>query len=55
MATTHSAIAQEQALVPTFTATIGGIEQTCVDARFLHAYLQNGDHFAGSRNAPLQK
>ena len=55
MATTHSAVAQEQALVPTFIATIGGIEQTCVDARFLHAYLQNGDHFAGWINARLQK
>ena len=55
MATTHSAIAQEQALVPTFIASIGGVEQTCVDARFLHAYLQNGDHFAGWINARLQK
>lgn len=55
MATTHSAVAQEQALVPTFIASIGGIEQTCVDARFLHAYLQNGDHFAGWINARLQK
>ena len=55
MATTHSAVAQEQALVPTFIATIGGIEQTCVDARFLHAYLQNGDMFAHWINARLQK
>ena len=56
MATTHnSAIAQEQSIVPTFTATIGGMEQTCVDARFLHAYLQNGDHFAGWMNSRLQK
>ena len=55
MATTNSAIAQEQALVPTFIATIGGIEQTCVDARFLHAYLQNGDMFAHWINARLQK
>ena len=53
--TTQGAITQEQALVPTFRATIGGIEQTCVDARFLHAYLQNGDHFAGWINARLQK
>lgn len=56
MANTHQgAVAQEQALVPTFRATIGGIEQTCVDARFLHAYLQNGDHFAGWINTRLQK
>lgn len=53
--TTQGAVAQEQTLVPTFLATIGGIEQTCVDARFLHAYLQNGDHFAGWINARLQK
>lgn len=53
--TTQGTAAQEQALVPTFRATIGGIEQTCVDARFLHAYLQNGDHFAGWINARLQK
>lgn len=55
MATTHSAVAQEQSLVPTFIAAIGGIEQTCVDARFLHAYLQNGDMFAHWINARLQK
>ena len=55
MATTHSAVAQEQALVPTFIASIGGIEQTCVDARFLHAYLQNGDMFTNWMNSRLQK
>ena len=53
--TTQGAVAQEQALVPTFRATIGGIEQTCVDARTLHAYLQNGDLYANWINARLQK
>ena len=53
--TARAAVAHKPALVPTFVATIGGIEQTCVDARFLHAYLQNGDHFAGWINARLQK
>ena len=52
---TTSATAPEQALIPTFTATIGGIEQICADARFLHAYLQNGDRFAGWINDRLQK
>ncbi len=55
MATTNSAIAQEQSLVPTFIASIGGIEQTCVDARFLHAYLQSQYHFSDWMNARLQK
>lgn len=55
MATTHSAVAQEQALVPTFIASIGGIEQTCVDARFLHAYLQSARQFTDWMNDRLQK
>lgn len=53
--TTQGAVAQEQALVPTFRATIGGIEQTCVDARFLHAYLQSQYHFTDWINTRLQK
>lgn len=56
MANTHQgAVAQEQALVPTFRAPIGGIEQTCVDARFLHAYLQSARHFTDWMNDRLQK
>ena len=53
--TTQGAVAQEQALVPTFRAAIGGIEQTCVDARFLHAYLQSQYHFTDWMNTRLQK
>lgn len=53
--TTQGAVAQEQALVPTFRAAIGGIEQTCVDARFLHAYLQSQYHFTDWINTRLQK
>lgn len=56
MATTISATAQPQeSLVPTFTATIGGVEQLCADARFLHAYLQSARHFTDWMNDRLQK
>lgn len=56
MAQSIRATAQTQeSLVPTFTATIGGVEQLCVDARTLHAHLKNGDRFAGWINARIQK
>ena len=56
MAQSIRATAQTQeSLVPTFTATIGGVEQTCVDARLLHAHLKNGDMFAHWINARIQK
>lgn len=54
--TTIRATAQTQeSLVPTFTATIGGVEQLCVDARTLHAHLKNGDLFTNWFNARQQK
>lgn len=56
MAMSIRATAQTQeSLVPTFTATIGGVEQLCVDARLLHAHLKNGDMFAHWINARIQK
>ena len=56
MAMSIRATAQTQeSLVPTFTATIGGVEQVCVDARTLHAHLKNGDMFAHWINARIQK
>lgn len=56
MAMSIRATAQTQeSLVPTFTATIGGVEQTCVDARLLHAHLKNGRQFADWINARIQK
>ena len=51
----NTPVAQEQTIVPTFVATIGGIEQTCVDARFLHAYLQSARQFTDWMNDRLQK
>lgn len=54
--TTIRATAQTQeSLVPTFTATIGGVEQLCVDARTLHAHLKSGYLFANWINARIQK
>ena len=56
MAQSIRATAQTQeSLIPTFTATIGGVEQLCVDARLLHAHLKNGDMFAHWINARIQK
>lgn len=55
MADTACALAQEHALVPTFVATIGSVQQICVDARFLHAYLQSARHFTDWINDRLQK
>lgn len=51
----HATAQTQESLVPTFTATIGGVEQTCVDARLLHAHLKNGRQFADWINARIQK
>lgn len=56
MAQSIRATAQTQeSLVPTFTATIGGVEQLCVDARTLHAHLKSGRQFADWINSRIQK
>jgi len=45
----------EAALVHVFAGEIGGVSANVCDARELHAYLQNGDKFAGWIKARIEK
>lgn len=37
---------ESENLIPVVDGVVGGEEQPCVDARTLHGWLKNGDHFA---------